>query len=112
MIGWFSHLERVVKWKPVEENIGEELAEAEDAVDHPVGQPLGVVVLTRTLDGFDPADIRNKGLRTTSRLSRRRRKRPLTSNKLGRRNQSDYRAAKLRSHKPGRAPSERRPLDR
>lgn len=68
MIGWFSHLESVVKWKPVEENIGEELAEAEDAVDHPVGQPLGVIVLMRTLNGFDPADIRNKGLRTTGHV--------------------------------------------
>lgn len=50
------YLDSVVEGEPVEENVGEELSEAEDAVDHPVGEPLGVVFLTWTLDGFDPAN--------------------------------------------------------
>lgn len=67
LIGWrFSHFKSVVKGKPVEENIGEELSEAEDAVDHPVGQPLGVIFFTWTFNGFDPA-----GGREQTRLRRR-----------------------------------------
>lgn len=52
----FSHLKSVVKWKPVEENIGEELAQAEDAIHHPVRQPFCVVFFAWTFDGFDSAD--------------------------------------------------------
>lgn len=59
LIGWrFSHFESVVKRKPVEENIGEELAQAEDPIDHPVGQPFGVIFFTRAFYGFDPAGNR------------------------------------------------------
>lgn len=50
-----SHLEGIVKWEPVEENVGEELAQAEDAVHHPVRQPFCVVFFARTFDGFDSA---------------------------------------------------------
>lgn len=64
----FSHFKSVVKREPVEENVGEELAEAEDAVDHPVGQPLGVIFFTRTFDGFDPADIKETPLRQRGRF--------------------------------------------
>lgn len=50
-----SHLEGVVKREPVEENVREELAQAEDAVHHPVGQPFCVVFFARTFNGFDSA---------------------------------------------------------
>lgn len=81
----FTHLESVVKGKPVEEDVGEELSEAEDAVDHPVGQPLGVVLFARALDGFDPADIKETRLRTRRPPLRSAPDGQLTSNTPGRR---------------------------
>lgn len=50
-----SHLKSVVKWEPVEENIREELAQTEDTVHHPVGQPFCVIFFARAFDGFDSA---------------------------------------------------------
>ena len=35
-----------VEWYPTDENVGEELDHREEGKDHPVGQPLGIVVLT------------------------------------------------------------------
>lgn len=63
-----SHLEGVVKWEPVEENVGEELSQAEDAVHHPVGQPFGVVFFARTFNGFDSAGNQNDGKSQTTVL--------------------------------------------
>ena len=48
-----SDLKEPVEGDPEEEDVGEELEQVEDAVDDPVGQPLGVVVLLRRLDGLD-----------------------------------------------------------
>lgn len=56
MINLFSHLKRVVEREPVEENIGEELAQTEDPVHHPVRQPFCVIFFARTFNGFDSAD--------------------------------------------------------
>ena len=50
------HLEGIVEWEPVEEDIREELPQTEDPVDHPVGQPLGVVLFVLTLDGLHTAE--------------------------------------------------------
>lgn len=52
----FSHFKSVVERKPVEENIGEELAQAEDTIHHPVRQPFCVVLFAHTFNGFDPAE--------------------------------------------------------
>lgn len=53
----FPHLKSVVEREPVEENIGEELAKAEDTIDHPVRQPFCVVFFVYAFDGFDSADM-------------------------------------------------------
>lgn len=89
--GWrWSHLKGVVKGEPVEEDVGEELAEAEDAVDHPVGQPLGVVLFTRTLNGFDPAGAGTRTqLRRRAAFCRVRAKQPLHSRVVGRVDEAD-----------------------
>lgn len=57
-----AHLKSVVEWKPVEENIREELAQAEDTIHHPVRQPFCVVFFARTFNGFDSADARGNKL--------------------------------------------------
>ncbi len=58
----FSHLKSVVEREPVEENIGEELAQTEDTINHPVRQPFCVVFFARTFNGFDSVDTRGKDL--------------------------------------------------
>lgn len=55
----FSHLKSVVKREPVEENIREELAQAENTIHHPVGQPFCVIFFAWTFDGFDSAQSWN-----------------------------------------------------
>lgn len=61
MINLFSHFKSIVEREPVEENIGEELAQTEDPVHHPVRQPFCVIFFARTFNGFDSADeSRNK----------------------------------------------------
>lgn len=50
-----SHLESVVKREPVEEDVREELAQAKDAVHHPVRQPFCVVFFAGAFNGFDSA---------------------------------------------------------
>lgn len=47
------YLAGVVEGKPIEKGVGEEFHHAEGAVDHPIGQPGGVVILGRALDGAD-----------------------------------------------------------
>lgn len=39
------HLEKVVEWKPEEENICKEFNKQKHAVDDPVGQPFRIIVL-------------------------------------------------------------------
>lgn len=77
-----SHLKGVVEGEPVEENVGEELAQAEDSVHHPVRQPFGVILFARTLNGFDPEQETETQLAAASTSSQRQ---TLTSNKPGRR---------------------------
>ena len=60
-----SHLKSVVEREPVEENVGEELAQAEDAVHHPVRQPFCVVFFACAFDGFDSADTSRNNLSET-----------------------------------------------
>ena len=44
------HLEEGVEGNPEQEDVGEELDQREGAVHHPVGQPLGIVILLGTLN--------------------------------------------------------------
>jgi len=55
------YLPGVVEGEPVEEDVGEELGQAEDAVHHPVRQPRGVILLAGALNGFDAAAGEGKG---------------------------------------------------
>lgn len=55
-----SHLKSIVEREPVEENIGEELAKAEDTIHHPVRQPFCVVLFAWTFNGFYSADKSRK----------------------------------------------------
>lgn len=52
-VQWLMYLANIIEREPVEEDIGEELPQTEDAVHHPVGQPFCVVLLVLTLNGFD-----------------------------------------------------------
>lgn len=52
-IGTLHYLSQKVKWEPGEENVREELCHTEHPINHPVSQPLGVVVFGGALDGFD-----------------------------------------------------------
>lgn len=51
-----QYLSQEVEGEPGEENVSEELGDAEHAVNHPVGQPFGVVLFGRALNGFDSAN--------------------------------------------------------
>lgn len=55
------HLSNVVEGEPWEEDVSEKLGHTEDPVDHPVGQPFGVILFGGTFNGFDPA----RGQRST-----------------------------------------------
>lgn len=66
-----QYLSQEVEGEPGEEDVGEELGDAEHTVHHPVGQPFGVVLFSGALDGFDSADMS----RVTHTLGRERLKR-------------------------------------
>lgn len=54
ILAWrWANLAGVVKREPEEENVRKRLHDAEESVNHPVSQPLSVVLLHRALDGFD-----------------------------------------------------------
>lgn len=56
MLWHVQYLSQEVEREPGEENISEELGDAEHAVNHPVGQPFGVVLFGCALNGFDSAN--------------------------------------------------------
>uniref|UniRef100_A0A0B7BLX2 Uncharacterized protein n=1 Tax=Arion vulgaris TaxID=1028688 RepID=A0A0B7BLX2_9EUPU len=45
-------LQKPVEWNPKEKNIREKLHKAENTVDDPVGQPLGVIIFSMTFYRF------------------------------------------------------------
>jgi len=49
MTAFLTHFQEPVERNPEEQNVGEELGQREHAVDHPVRQPLGVVVFVYRL---------------------------------------------------------------
>lgn len=48
-----THLASIVEGEPGEEDVRESLCNTEESVDHPVGQPLSVIVFLLTLYGLD-----------------------------------------------------------
>lgn len=51
-----QYLSQKVEWEPGEENVSKELGNAEHTINHPVGQPFGVVIFGCALNGFDSAN--------------------------------------------------------
>lgn len=58
----FNDLSNIVEREPGEEDISKELCHTEESVDHPVGQPLCVIILRRTFNRLDPAKRRQQAI--------------------------------------------------
>ena len=47
-----AYLKEPIERDPEKENVTKKLNKAENAVDHPVGQPFGIIILVMAFNGF------------------------------------------------------------
>jgi len=58
------YLEEPVERNPEEEDIGKEFHEVKHAVDHPVSQPLGIIILLLCLNRLDATSKQQSTIKT------------------------------------------------